>query len=190
MAKARQRQKSNITQKQVVLGKEYKGVGFLPAPAILHFKDFTVGEPFEIKFTLTNVSLTFNSFKVLPLPDEIRDLFTITFVPPGRMSAGMTIPCKIIFLPRQNVDIRNNLQLLAQTGLVSIPLLCTTKKALPLIRQPVLDLGEVVLGEKKSGFFVIENEGALPLQCVVTRASLFGEGSMSSGGELSDDSGG
>jgi hypothetical protein len=189
MAKARERQKSNITQKQVVLGKEYKGVGFLPAPAILHFKDFTVGEPFEIKFTLTNVSLTFNSFKVLPLPDEIRDLFTITFVPPGRMSAGMTIPCKIVFLPRQNVDIRNNLQLLAQTGLVSIPLLCTTKKALPLIRQPVLDLGEVVLGERKSGFFLIENEGALPLQCVVTRASFFGEGSMSSGGELSDDSG-
>ena len=190
MAKARQRQKSNITQKQVVLGKEYKGVGFLPAPAVLHFKDFTVGEPFEIKFSLTNVSLTFNSFKLLPLPDEIRDLFTITFVPPGRMSAGMTIPCKIVFLPRQNVDIRNNLQLLAQTGLVSIPLLCTTKKALPLIRQPVLDLGEVVLGEHKSGFFLIENEGALPLQCVVTRASFFGEGSLSSGGEFSDDSGG
>ena len=186
MAQARERQRANVTSKQIVLGREYKGVGFLPAPAALHFKDFTVGEPFEIKFTLTNVSLTFNSFKVLPLPDEIRDLFTISFSPPGRMSAGLTLPMSITFIPRQNVDIRSSLQLLAQTGPVSIPLLCTTKKALPIVRQPVLDLGDVTLGEQNSGHFVIENEGALPLSCLVMRASY----GIASGGELSDLSGG
>lgn len=63
MAAARARQRANIVKKQVVLGREYKGTGFLPAPAIIDFKDFTVGKTMKLRIVLTNVSLTFNSFK-------------------------------------------------------------------------------------------------------------------------------
>lgn len=169
MAQAKDRQRNNIVKAQVVFGKEYKGAGFLPSPAVLHFKDFTVGEPYTLKFTLTNVSLSFNSFKLIHLPDEIRDLFTIVHTPPGRMSAGTSCPLTITFLPRQDVDIHTTLDILAQTGPISIPLHCTTKKALPVCRSPVLDIGEVVLGEAGSGHFVISNEGALPLKLTITR---------------------
>jgi hypothetical protein len=48
---------------QVVLGREYKGKGFLPAPTTVNFVDFTVGTPMTVRFTMTNVSLSFNSFK-------------------------------------------------------------------------------------------------------------------------------
>lgn len=169
MAEAKARQRSNIVKKQIVLGKEYKGVGFLPSPTVIHFKDFDVHVPMTLKITLTNVSLSFNSFKLLSLPDEIVDLFTIVHTPPGRMSAGLTCVLTITFLPRQNIDIHSQLTVLAHTGPINIPLHCTTKKALPLIREPVLDLGDVILGESTDGYFTVENEGALPLKVTVTK---------------------
>ena len=43
-AQARVRQRNNITQKQVVWGKEFKGRPFLSEPAEIDFKDFTVGK--------------------------------------------------------------------------------------------------------------------------------------------------
>jgi hypothetical protein len=66
MAEARQRQRDNITKPQVVQGKEYKGSGFAAAPSTIEFIDFDVGVPMTKRFVLTNVSLTFNSFKSTP----------------------------------------------------------------------------------------------------------------------------
>lgn len=63
MADARQRQRDHITTTQVVQGKEYKGSGFAAAPSTIDFVDFDVGVPMSKRFVLTNVSLTFNSFK-------------------------------------------------------------------------------------------------------------------------------
>lgn len=37
---------------------------------------------------VTNVSLSFNTFKLVDLPDKIRDFFKVSYIPPGRMSAG------------------------------------------------------------------------------------------------------
>lgn len=48
---------------QVVLGREYKGSGFAASPSTVDFVDFDVGVPMTRRFILTNVSLTFNSFK-------------------------------------------------------------------------------------------------------------------------------
>ena len=63
MADARQRQRDNVTTTQVVLGREYKGSGFTASPASIDFVDFDVGVTRTIRFVMTNVSLTFNSFK-------------------------------------------------------------------------------------------------------------------------------
>ena len=46
---------------------------------------------------LTNVSFSFNSFKLLPLNEKIKDFFDIVYVPSGRISAGMQVPIKISF---------------------------------------------------------------------------------------------
>ena len=44
MADALERQRSNIVQKQVVWGKEFKGQAFISSPDKIVFKDFEVGK--------------------------------------------------------------------------------------------------------------------------------------------------
>ena len=83
MAEARERQKANIFVKQVVGGKEWVGPPFLAAPKVLLFKDFNVGQTYDLKFTLTNVSYSFNMFRQAPLPEQVRSFFELTHVPPG-----------------------------------------------------------------------------------------------------------
>ena len=169
MKAARGRQRDNIVQKQVVWGKEYKGRAFLSEPAEIEYKDFIVGKPMRLRVVLTNVSYTFNSFKLLPLDDEIKDFFEFKFTPPGRMSAGMTCTILVTFSPKVNVDIRSSLRLLCSTGPVSIPLRCLTRKAVPIVKQPVVSIGDVVLGEARTRALKITNDGALPVGFRVVR---------------------
>jgi hypothetical protein len=95
---------------------------------------------------VTNVSLSFNSFKVLPLDDEIKDYFEITYTPSGRMSAGLSTTIQIVFTPKvmkdsKGVDINNFLPLLAETGPINIPIVCTCQKALIDVESPIVDFG-------------------------------------------------
>merc|ERR1712166_897186 len=101
MKQALERQRNNIVQKQVVWGKEFKGQAFISKPEAIIFKDFEVGKKMRKRFTLTNTSFTFNHFKLLGLPDEIKDFFELSFPKglPGRMSAGMTVTVVVEFEP-------------------------------------------------------------------------------------------
>lgn len=45
---------------------------FISKPETIAFKDFTVGKVHFLVITLTNASISFNSFNVLPLPENIR----------------------------------------------------------------------------------------------------------------------
>jgi hypothetical protein len=47
----------------------------------------------------TNVSFTFNSFKLLPLDDKVKDFFHIVYAPSGRLSAGLSTTVEITFTP-------------------------------------------------------------------------------------------
>ena len=51
------------------------------------------------------MSFSFNSFKLLPLNEKIKDFFDIIYVPSGRISAGMQVPIKISFTCQVNQDI-------------------------------------------------------------------------------------
>jgi len=62
---------------QVVAGREFKGTAFISKPDKIIFKDFTVGVSHTQTILLTNVSFSFNSFKLLPLDDKIKDFFHI-----------------------------------------------------------------------------------------------------------------
>ena len=131
MAAARERQRANIVTKQVVGGKEWVGPAFLCKPSTLEFRDFVPGEVYRVTFTLTNVSYTFNSFRPQPLPDAHRSFFELTHDPPGRMSAGTSLPLTLVFEPKLNVDIDTELTLMTATGPQAIPLRCTVKVAAP-----------------------------------------------------------
>lgn len=89
------------------------------------------------KITLTNVSYTFNTFRVLDLPDDIKDFFVIKYTRPGRMSAGVTCVITITFKPKLPDDIETTLPMMSHTGPFSIPLLCYSKKAKPEVSEQV-----------------------------------------------------
>ena len=151
MAMARQRQRDNIVHKQVVWGKEFTSVPFISEPAEILFKDFTVGKTEKRRIVLTNVSYSFNTFKLNPepnpLPDEVKDFFEIEYKKPGRMSAGMTCAIDIKFSPKVNKDIITELPCLAQTGPFAVPLRCLIKRAVPSVNTEVVKFENVVMGE-------------------------------------------
>lgn len=160
--KAFSRMRANRTKKQIVWGKEFVGRAFLARPEIIEFKDFDLGVAMAQQITLTNVSYSFNTFKILGLPDDIKDFFTVTYQKPGRMSAGMSCTVTVRFNPKINQDIEATLPIQAETGMIGIPLCCYTKKAVPQISNRILDFGEVVMGERCSRVLKVTNSGALP----------------------------
>jgi hypothetical protein len=167
LAAARERQKQNITSVQRCWGKEFKGDSFLASPGIIEFKDFEVGKRYRQIIQVTNVSLTFNQFKLLPLDDNIKDLFEIEFVPPGRMSAGVTRYITLWFVPKFSKDIDTVFPILAKTGRIDFPLRCLTKKTkLAITPQDedangLVDFGQVLAGESSTQKLRIRNYGAL-----------------------------
>eukprot|EP01012_Entosiphon_sulcatum_P037744 TRINITY_DN4860_c0_g1_i1.p1 TRINITY_DN4860_c0_g1~~TRINITY_DN4860_c0_g1_i1.p1 ORF type:complete len:1211 (+),score=201.12 TRINITY_DN4860_c0_g1_i1:54-3686(+) len=163
MAKARERQAANIIQKQIVWRKEFQGEAFLPSPAVIRFDDFEVGKVYSQKFRLTNISYTFNSFKLLPLPDSVRDFFELSYTLMGAMSAGMSCTITVNFTPKINADIATEIPVLAKTGPLGIPLVCTTKKvAIELSpRNRRITFGQVALAESSTMIFTVANRGAL-----------------------------
>ncbi|OQS00893.1 hypothetical protein ACHHYP_02182 [Achlya hypogyna] len=156
------KQKDNLIEKQVVWRKEFTGRAFLADPPEVWFQDFVVGKPMRLSFTLTNVSNTFNHFKLLPLPDDVRDFFDIKYDKPGRMSAGMTCRVQVSFCARLNVDIETHVPAVAKTGYFTIPLRCTAQRIVPQLSTTVVEFSNVVVGECAKHVVSLRNEGALP----------------------------
>ena len=69
-------------------------------------------------------------------------------MPSGRLSAGLSTTIKITFIPRVNSDITGVFPILAETGLINIPLLCYSKKALIAVEENDIEFGNVVRGEE------------------------------------------
>ncbi|CAM9229923.1 unnamed protein product, partial [Chrysoparadoxa australica] len=119
LAQARKKQAEQLERGeiQVAGGRIFKGkAAFASKPASIMFKDFSVNRVHKRRLVVTNVSLSFNSFKVLNLPDTVRDFFEISYIKPGRMSAGMTCCIDITFSPKVNEDIFTELPLRTETG--------------------------------------------------------------------------
>lgn len=167
IARALASQKKNLVKTQVVQGKEFKGASFVSQPDCILFKDFLVNEPMVLTITLTNVSYSFNSFRVLPLKEEIRDFFDLEYKPPGRISAGMVSHITFHFLPRINKDINEKFSILSETGQVDFPLVCLSQKAIVRTDQPKINFEDVIIGEGKSINLILKNEGALPTSIII-----------------------
>jgi hypothetical protein len=163
LERAKERHRDRIEQGtiQIAGGKVFKGEAFAATPSTLLYKDFEVGKLYKKVLVLTNVSYTFNSFKLLDLDDEYVDFFTITFDRPGRMSAGMSCSLEIVFKPQLNQDIFTFLRLLTETGPVNIPLQCLIRRCAPRILDTELDFEEMVIGQRQTLPVKIVNSQAL-----------------------------
>lgn len=161
--KAKLRLKNRLEEgvAQIAGGRVFTGDSFASTPSEIIFKDFIIGNKYKRTFTLTNVSYTFNSFKIIDLSYDVIDFFTITYDKPGRMSAGVSCVIEIEFAPAINKDIDTNLKLLTQTGPVYIPLKCLIKRCAPRIPSTVVDFGTVIRGQKISQRITITNTEAI-----------------------------
>jgi hypothetical protein len=130
-------------------------------PPEIVFADFTPDVPQRRTITLTNVSLSFNQFKVLALPPDLRDRFEVEYVKPPPMAAGKTCKVHITFTPRSQASFDAALPLLAQTGPFSIPLRVRAKCCKPTLSANRLSLEDMLVGEMKSHTLTVHNAGAL-----------------------------
>jgi hypothetical protein len=103
----------NGTEQYATAGKIYTGSGFISKPHEILFLDFEVNKKYKKVLIFTNVSYTFNSFKLLNIHDDFIDFFTVTYEKLGRMSAGVGVNIEIIFNPKINEDIHTGLYLYA-----------------------------------------------------------------------------
>lgn len=95
----------------------------------------------------------------------------------------MSCPITIRFTPQKNEDISDCLPLLAKTGPIMIPLICTCKKSIVRIDSPIVDFGQVIYGEQCTRKIRLENQGALETDIIMKTnrgADLQKEGDTSS----------
>ena len=168
-AKERQQKRVEEGTQQVAGGKVFKGQAFVAHPSVIEFVDFDVGKTYRKRFILTNTSYTFNSFRILPLADDVIDFFEITFDKPGRMSAGVSCSIDVRFSPKLNQDIDSCIGFYSETGPVQVPLKCFVKRCQPEIINPTIDFGSIVVGQKMRIALKVKNTGALPSRFTVNR---------------------
>lgn len=133
----------NLVQPQVTAGRKFAGPGFASKPEKITYKDFQVGNPMSITIELTNISNAFNSFKLLPLDDEVIDFFEIEYRPSGRLPAGISTTMTLKFMPMLDRDYFSNLRLLSETGMVTVPIECLSKKCDIKLINEVINFGDV-----------------------------------------------
>ena len=167
-ASEKHRDRIELGTEQVAGGRTFKGVAFVSKPDQILFQDFEVGKKYKKHFTLTNVSYTFNSFKLLDLTDEFIDFFVINYEKPGRMSAGVSCSLEIAFTPKINSDILTKIRFFTETGPVEVPLKCLIRRCAPRITNPVVDFGSLVIGQTTVVQIKIRNSQALNSKFQIT----------------------
>ncbi|CAN0059637.1 unnamed protein product, partial [Ectocarpus sp. 12 AP-2014] len=162
-ARAQQRDRMDAGEPQVAAGRTFKDrPSFVAKPDHVVFKDFVVGKKVHRRrIVLTNVSLTFNTLKVLGMSDEVNRFFEVTYAKPGRLSAGMTCAVDVVFTPKVEEDIFTELPIRTQTGPLSIPVECTARRVKPKLSTTLIVFQGTVVGEKETSRVRISNEGVL-----------------------------
>ncbi|XP_029193987.2 cilia- and flagella-associated protein 74-like [Acropora millepora] len=164
MENALMKQRAGIVQKQIAVGREFKGCAFYSKPEVITFKDFDVGKSYKKKILLTNISYTQNYCKYVGMSHILKDFVEVFFEPPGVMSAGLTCDFTVTFKPMLNEDLEGHIDFLAQTGPFSVPIRCVTKKCQISVDVTEVEFGSQVLGETRKRVINVTNNGALGTQ--------------------------
>ena len=154
----------SFTHPQIVCGKKYTGKStFSSNPRCVIFRDFELDQTYEKTVVLTNISWTITRFKRVEVDDALDDIISVSCEFPGLMSAGMTCDLVVTFQPKQLQDLKGSITILAETGPVSIPIECTTKKAETSVSSEEITLTPVMIGEASTSQMSISNLGAIPV---------------------------
>ena len=121
------------------------------------------GGTYRKKITLTNVSYSTGTFKVMDMEYPYSSLFDVEYAPPGRMSAGMSTSIHLTFTPRTMDPVSCHLSLSTNTGIVRVPVECRPKSAEVYLVNEELDFPETLVGQRAIAFAQLINEGAIPV---------------------------
>jgi hypothetical protein len=83
-------------------------------------------------------------------------------VPKGKIAPGITCDIRFKFLPQLNEDITSEFTIQAETGSISYPIICTSRKTIVRCEDPTVDFARIIFGESKKVRLLIRNEGSLP----------------------------
>ncbi|XP_051950044.1 cilia- and flagella-associated protein 74 [Xyrauchen texanus] len=158
---------SKAMKKSVKAG-ESKGPPFMSKPEIILFKDFDIGKTYKKKVTLTNVTYMTNYCKLLGVSHNLKDYVSVSFEPPGPMSAGMACELEAVFRPLLDVDLDGVIHFQSATGSFSVSIKCSKKKCEMFVDHCLVDFGSHVVGQKVSRVITLTNRGALSTQYTLT----------------------
>ena len=162
--------RQNRAQVQYTGGRPFDKGGFVSNPSKIEYKDFEIGKKMSITIDIINVSYSFNSFKLLPLDDDIIDFFEIDYRSCGRIPAGISTKMTLHFTPLVNKDYKSYLRLDSETGMCLIPIECYCKKCTISFDKQTIDYGEVILGQEIEKELVVTNKGALKCKYIMVDA--------------------
>lgn len=129
--KALQAQQRSILEgtPQRIAGRVHSGPSFRCCPAEVAFNGFEAGAVYTQNVEVTNVSLGFSTFRVLPLADDVEGIISVIFEAPGRISAGRSARLTVVFAPQKEEDLSTEVILLSPTGPQSLPVICSRKRS-------------------------------------------------------------
>ncbi|XP_049341934.1 cilia- and flagella-associated protein 74 isoform X1 [Astyanax mexicanus] len=146
--------------KKTAGGKEFKKA-FVSKPEMVLFKDFDVGKTYKKKIILTNVSHSTNYCRLLGVSQNLVDFISVSFEPPGPLSAGMACELEAVYKPLLNENLDGEIQLQSATGPFSVPIKCTVKRCEMVVDSRLIDFGTHVVGQTISRVITLTNRGAL-----------------------------
>ncbi|XP_026192613.1 uncharacterized protein LOC113147177 [Cyclospora cayetanensis] len=114
---------------QRIAGRLHSGPSFCCTPSKVTFKAFESGRVYSRNVLVTNVSLGFSTFRVLPLPEELDGIISVALEAPGKIPAGGSTQMTITFTPKRTEDLEAEILLLSPTGPQALPVVCCRKRA-------------------------------------------------------------
>ncbi len=92
----------------------------------------------------------------------MQNYFEVEYVPKGKIAPGITCDIRFKFLPQLNEDITSEFTIQAETGSISYPIICTSRKTIVRCDDPTVDFTRIIFGEAKKVRLLIRNDGSLP----------------------------
>ncbi|XP_056102909.1 cilia- and flagella-associated protein 74 [Rhinichthys klamathensis goyatoka] len=157
--------------KKTIKGRESKGPPFISKPEIILFKDCDVGKVYKKKVTLTNVTYMTNYCKLSGVSQNLKEHVSVSFEPPGPMSAGMACELEAIFRPLLDVDLDGVIHFQSANGPFSVAIKCSKKKCEMVVDHCFVDFGTHVVGQTVSRGITMTNRGALGTRYTLTPVS-------------------
>lgn len=147
-----------------------ESIVFVPSPSIVEFKNYKVGEVYEITLELKNMSAVMRQCRVLPPSSNIFSIGLGQFPgESGMVAPGMSCKYDVRFAPDSLKDYDDFVTVQTQsTQPIIVPL--QARRPPPVLTLPKeVDLGNCLVGGVQATQLLVKNEGGPGRFCLMTK---------------------